>query len=84
MDGEIDAKEMVLQVMSSIEENKTWLSEIDGAIGDGDHGVNMAKGFAIVKSGIDSVPNELGKLLHYVGITLVTHIGGVMGPIYFA
>ncbi len=79
---EIDAKEMVLQIVSSIEENKNWLSEIDGAIGDGDHGVNMAKGFGMAKSGIDSVPNELGKLLGHVGITLVTHIGGAMGPIY--
>ena len=37
---------IVLELAAAIVENRAWLSEIDGAIGDGDHGVNMAKGFS--------------------------------------
>jgi dihydroxyacetone kinase-like protein len=78
----MNARDVILRIIKTIEEKKDWLSEIDGAIGDGDHGVNMAKGFGMVKSGIDSVPNDFSKLLNFVGITLVTNIGGAMGPIY--
>jgi dihydroxyacetone kinase phosphoprotein-dependent L subunit len=82
MTGEIDAKEIVLNIISIVEDKKGWLSEIDGAIGDGDHGINMAKGFAMVKSEIDDKPNELSALFHFIGMTLLTRIGGAMGPIY--
>jgi dihydroxyacetone kinase phosphoprotein-dependent L subunit len=82
MAGEIDAKELVQRIVQVIEDNKAWLSEIDGAVGDGDHGINMAKGFSMVRDGLDEQPDDLGSLLHYVGMTLLTHIGGAMGPIY--
>ena len=82
MKGEINAKELVSDLVQVIEENKAWLSEIDGAVGDGDHGINMAKGFAMVGDGLDEQPDDVGSLLNYVGMTLLTHIGGVMGPIY--
>jgi dihydroxyacetone kinase phosphoprotein-dependent L subunit len=82
MTGVIDAKKLVQNIVQAIEENKAWLSEIDGAVGDGDHGINMAKGFSMVKDGLDGQPGDLGSLLHYVGMTLLTHIGGAMGPIY--
>ena len=78
----INAKEVVLQIISEIEKNKQWLSEIDGRIGDGDHGVNMAKGLDMVKDELDEKPNELSDLFRTVGMTLITHIGGAMGPIY--
>jgi dihydroxyacetone kinase-like protein len=80
--GEIDGKKILLRIVQEIEENKAWLSEIDGAVGDGDHGVNMAKGFAMVRDGIDEQPDNLSDLLHFTGMTLLTHIGGAMGPIY--
>jgi dihydroxyacetone kinase phosphoprotein-dependent L subunit len=82
MTGEINAKQLVRDLVAVIEENKAWLSEIDGAVGDGDHGINMAKGFSMVGDGLDGQPDDLGGLLSYVGMTLVTHIGGAMGPIY--
>ncbi len=82
MAGEIDARSLVLRIVEEIEANKAWLSEIDGAIGDGDHGINMAKGFGMVQEKIDEQPNELSTLLRYIGMTLVTNIGGAMGPIY--
>jgi dihydroxyacetone kinase-like protein len=79
---EIDGKKVVLRIARDIEENKAWLSEIDGAVGDGDHGVNMAKGFAMVRDGLDAQPDSLSDLLHFTGMILLTHIGGAMGPIY--
>jgi len=82
MGKKFDAKDMVLNIISEIENNKVWLSEIDGAIGDGDHGINMAKGFGIIKEKIDTVDNDLPSLLKLAGMTLLTNIGGAMGPIY--
>jgi len=82
MAGELDARSLVFRLVEEIESNKAWLSKIDGAIGDGDHGINMAKGFGMVREKIDEQPNELSELLRYVGMTLVTNIGGAMGPIY--
>jgi len=78
----IDAKEVVIRIIEAVEKNKSWLSEIDGAIGDGDHGINMAKGFGLVRDKIDSVPNTLAELFKLIGMTLVSSIGGAMGPIY--
>jgi dihydroxyacetone kinase phosphoprotein-dependent L subunit len=82
MTKEINARELVRGIVAVIDENKAWLSEIDGAVGDGDHGINMAKGFSMVKADIDRQPDDLGSLLSYVGMILLTHIGGAMGPIY--
>ena len=68
-------------LVATITENKAFLSEVDGAIGDGDHGINMAKGFKLTAermSGEESLADGL-KLL---GKTLVTEIGGAMGPLY--
>ena len=40
------AGDVVLELITTINENRAYLSEIDGAIGDGDHGINMSKGFS--------------------------------------
>lgn len=82
MTKKIDAKEIVGNIISAIELNRDWLSEIDGAIGDGDHGINMAKGCRMAREKMNTEPNNLSKLLHFVGITLLSNIGGAMGPIY--
>jgi len=78
----VNAREVVMKIIEAIEKNKAWLSEIDGAIGDGDHGINMAKGFKMVEEKIDSIPNDLTEMFKLVGMTLVSSIGGAMGPIY--
>lgn len=68
-------------LVETIAENRAYLSEVDGAIGDGDHGINMAKGFKLTRermSGEESLSDGL-KLL---GKTLVEEIGGAMGPLY--
>lgn len=72
---------IVLAVCDAIHENAAYLSEIDGATGDGDHGVNMNKGFLMAAERITD-DMTFSKALQTVGRTLVMDIGGSMGPIY--
>lgn len=72
---------IVLDIIDAIHQNTSYLSEIDGATGDGDHGINMNKGFMLAKERI--VPNmSLSEAFKILGQTLVMDIGGSMGPIY--
>jgi dihydroxyacetone kinase-like protein len=73
---------LVLALIEVIEKNKAYLSEIDGQIGDGDHGINMAKGFGLVKARLGDQQIALSEGLGLIGKTLLTEIGGSMGPIY--
>jgi len=68
-------------LVATIDENAAMLSEIDGAIGDGDHGINMRKGFLIVRDEL-ARDADLSAGLTLVGETLMTRIGGAMGPLY--
>ena len=69
-------------VVKAIQANKDYLSEIDGLIGDGDHGANMNKGFSIFSERHlgDAVGFTEG--LNLLGTVLLEEIGGSMGPIY--
>lgn len=68
-------------LIATIDEHGELLSEIDGAIGDGDHGINMRKGFLLVRQQLDG-PIDLATGLSLIGDTLLTRIGGAMGPLY--
>ena len=72
---------IVYGVIDSIQSNKDYLSEIDGAIGDGDHGVNMNKGFTACKERLRTDDN-LSTAMNTLGEILLFEIGGSMGPIY--
>ena len=74
--------EIVLSVAGRIIENRAYLSEIDGKIGDGDHGVNMAKGFGMAAERIKGSDMSLAQALDTLGTVLMTEIGGSMGPLY--
>ncbi|MEX0651469.1 MAG: DAK2 domain-containing protein, partial [Actinomycetota bacterium] len=67
-----------------IAENKQYLTELDSAIGDADHGINMDRGFQAVLGKLDSAPtgDDIGALLKTVGMTLVSTVGGASGPLY--
>jgi len=66
-----------------IEENKTFLTELDAAIGDADHGINMDRGFQSVLKKLPSVENkDVGTILKTVGMALVSSVGGAGGPLY--
>jgi phosphoenolpyruvate---glycerone phosphotransferase subunit DhaL len=73
---------VVLALVQTIVENKRHLSEIDGLIGDGDHGINMAKGFNLIKDRLGDKEVSLSEGLGLIGKTLMTEIGGSMGPLY--
>jgi phosphoenolpyruvate---glycerone phosphotransferase subunit DhaL len=77
-----NGRSVVLALCDVIEENKAYLSEVDGAIGDGDHGINMAKGFRMVRERLGNKEVSLSEGLGLIGKTLMTEIGGSMGPIY--
>lgn len=72
---------IVWALCDAIHEAKDGLSEIDGATGDGDHGVNMNKGFMLAKGRIEE-SDSLSDALAVLGGALVDDIGGSMGPIY--
>ncbi|MDX3924260.1 MAG: dihydroxyacetone kinase subunit DhaL [Shinella sp.] len=73
---------IVLSMADRIIENKAYLSEIDGKIGDGDHGVNMAKGFGMAAERLKGENASLASALDTLGTVLMTEIGGSMGPLY--
>jgi dihydroxyacetone kinase-like protein len=73
---------IVLGIADRIVENRAYLSEIDGKIGDGDHGVNMAKGFGMAAERLKGQDSSLGGAFETLGTLLMTEIGGSMGPLY--
>ena len=77
-----EGRKVVLALIQTIVNNKAYLSEVDGKIGDGDHGINMAKGFNLIKDRLGDKEISLGDGLGLIGKTLMTEIGGSMGPIY--
>ena len=67
----------------TIETQKDYLSELDGAIGDGDHGVNMAKCFREVKKKLaESTAADVSTLFNDVGMVVLNSVGGAMGALY--
>ena len=74
--------DIVLAIAHRIVANPGYLSDIDGLIGDGDHGVNMAKGFSLAAERLRGRTRPLAVSLATVGDVLMTEIGGAMGPLY--
>lgn len=75
--------EAVIQISEEIKKNKQYLTDLDAAIGDGDHGINMARGFEAVESKIEEVKSkDIGSILKTTGMTLVSFVGGASGPLY--
>lgn len=75
-------KTVLLAMVKAIQENKAYLGEVDGLIGDGDHGMNMNKGFSVFEERIRDREISLTEGLDELGTILLTEIGGSMGPIY--
>lgn len=68
---------------AAVTEQRDYLTELDSAIGDADHGVNMARGMTAVMESIDvAQPGTVDELLKTVGMTLVSSVGGASGPLY--
>lgn len=78
-----DGQVIVTAMIVAIQQNKAYLGEIDGLIGDGDHGMNMNKGFTMAQKKIENGgPYSFAQSLEILGETLFDDIGGSMGPIY--
>lgn len=76
-------KDILLDIDMVLDENKNYLSELDAAIGDGDHGHNMAKGFSKVAEDLKSNEyDDLGMLFKKVAMVLISNVGGASGPLY--
>jgi dihydroxyacetone kinase-like protein len=68
---------------STVDENREYLTRLDSAIGDADHGTNMDRGMKAVLAKLDAQEGEdIGALLKTVGMTLVSTVGGAAGPLY--
>lgn len=80
-------KEQILQWLQRftavLEENKNYLTELDAAIGDADHGINMVRGFQKVMTQLPNVADQdIGSILKTVSMTLISSVGGASGPLY--
>jgi dihydroxyacetone kinase-like protein len=75
-------KPVLLKMVAEIQKNKDYLGEIDGLIGDGDHGMNMNKGFTMFGEQIAGKDISFTEGLDELGTLLFSKIGGSMGPIY--
>jgi dihydroxyacetone kinase-like protein len=68
---------------AAMDANKQYLTELDSAIGDADHGINMARGFGKVMEKLPTVTDkDIGNILKTVGMTLISTVGGASGPLY--
>ncbi|EAR25005.1 Dihydroxyacetone kinase [marine actinobacterium PHSC20C1] len=66
-----------------VTEQQSYLTELDSAIGDADHGANMVRGMNAVVEKVGAAPaTAADELLKSVGMTLVTSVGGAAGPLY--
>jgi dihydroxyacetone kinase-like protein len=86
MAGNVDLDaltEWVREFARVIGENAQLLSDLDAAIGDADHGINMERGMTAVLGSLDeTAPADMPALCKQVGMTLVKSVGGASGPLY--
>jgi dihydroxyacetone kinase-like protein len=73
----------IRQIAARIEEQRGYLTELDSAIGDADHGINMNRGFKAVLEKLESSPpTDIAGALRTVAMTLIGKVGGASGPLY--
>jgi phosphoenolpyruvate---glycerone phosphotransferase subunit DhaL len=72
----------VMELVNVINANRVMLSEIDGAIGDGDHGINMSTGFSHFRESVAGKQLTFSSALSDLGTTLLEVTGGSLGPLY--
>jgi dihydroxyacetone kinase-like protein len=73
----------IREMAGDIHDQRDFLTQLDAAIGDADHGINMDRGFAAALAKLEAEPDgPPGDLLETVGTTLVLSVGGAAGPLY--
>src|SRR5580692_5676892 len=82
MDAEV-FRAWIVSAAGVIEANRDHLTQLDAAIGDADHGINLTRGFTAVLGALGtSVPTTPGAILTVTGNTLISKVGGASGPLY--
>ena len=78
-----DTLNWVKAIASVLNENSAYLTQLDAAIGDADHGANMDRGFKAVMNKMPEVGDkDIGTIFKTVGMTLISTVGGAGGPLY--
>lgn len=78
-----DALNWVKEVARVLGENSTYLTQLDAAIGDADHGANMDRGFKAVMNKMPEISDkDIGTIFKTIGMTLISTVGGAGGPLY--
>jgi dihydroxyacetone kinase-like protein len=81
-----DVVRFVERAAASLQRHEALLDRLDAALGDGDHGANMAIGFRAAaeaaRTGLTEHPSDVGELLRVLGHSLVGSVGGASGPLY--
>jgi len=81
-------RDWITSAAEVIEANRDHLTQLDAAIGDADHGINLARGFTAVLGALDvpspeaKGPTTPGAILTLTGNTLISKVGGASGPLY--
>ena len=74
---------IIAAIAKKIEAEKDYLTQLDNEIGDGDHGINLARGFKSVEEKLPTFADkDIGAILKGVGMQLVSTVGGASGPLY--
>ena len=84
MDAEV-FRAWIMSAAEVVEANRDHLTQLDAAIGDADHGINLARGFSAVLAALDAAPakpSTPGAILTLTGNTLISKVGGASGPLY--
>jgi phosphoenolpyruvate---glycerone phosphotransferase subunit DhaL len=77
------ARAWIAAITAAVTENADYLTQLDSAIGDADHGVNLRRGFTAVSAALESYEAAtVGDVLVKTGSTLVSKVGGASGPLY--
>ncbi|MFI2611617.1 dihydroxyacetone kinase subunit DhaL [Kitasatospora sp. NPDC018619] len=77
------AEAWIRAIAAAVEKERERLTELDSAIGDGDHGSNLQRGFAAALTALDGLrPDGPGAVLTKTGTTLISKVGGASGPLY--
>ena len=75
-------KNIIKKINEEIKKNETYLTKLDRAIGDADHGHNMTLGFKEFTNKIDNLNDNCQEIIKELGMTLLQKVGGASGPLY--
>ena len=79
----IKVLEIIKKIIADVDEQKIFLTELDNVIGDGDHGINLARGFDAVDAVMGTFEGkDIGAIMKAIGMKLVSTVGGASGPLY--